>query len=58
MFDANDYAGDPTDPLEGEVPFSDPADDTRTLCPECVHDRHERCEGNGCECQECAEEGE
>ena len=58
MNNSNDYARDPTgpkEPFEGEVPFSDPADDTRTLCLECAHDHHERCAGNGCECTKCEE---
>ena len=33
--------------------MTDASDDTRALCTECVHDRHERCVGNGCECPKC-----
>ncbi len=47
MTEANDYAQGPKEP------FSDPGEDTRTLCLECVHGRHEQCAGNGCECLEC-----
>ena len=58
MTEANDYAQDPNgpkEPFEGEEPFSDPGEDTRALCLECVHGRHEQCAGKGCECLECAD---
>ena len=51
----NDYARD-SNFEERKDWFGEPTNFTiRTLCLECVHDRHDRCEGNGCECPECGE---
>lgn len=55
MTDPSDYARDPD--FEGRKDsFGEPANFTiRTLCLQCLHERHWRCEVVGCQCPECEE---